>query len=55
MLTSTPRIRLAPTTGIIFGSFSGRRGEDSGVEPALLPALLLLAEGDEALDIGGVT
>lgn len=58
MLTSTPSIRLAPTTGIIIGSLlllSGRSGEDSGVEPPLLPALLLPpADGDEPRDIGDV-
>ena len=52
MLTSTPRIRLAPTTGIIAGSASWRSGEDSGVEPPLLPpALWLLVDGDEPRDI----
>lgn len=52
MLTSTPRIRLAPTTGIIIGcSASGLSGEDTGVVPPLLPALWLLVDGDEPRDI----
>lgn len=52
MLTSTPRTRFAPTTGITDAPPSPpRRGEESGVDALLLPALLL--NGDEALDIGG--
>lgn len=60
MLTSTPRILLAPTTGIIVavGSFvllllllSGRRGEDTGVDLPLLPPLVLPADGEESRDI----
>lgn len=53
MLTSTPRIRFAPTTGIMASSLpSGRSGEDSGVEPPLLPARLLPADGDDPRDSG---
>ena len=60
MLTSTPRTRFAPTTGIIVASASParpREGEESGVEPVLLPPRVpvpaALLDGDVPLDTDG--